>query len=112
MTDEDFRTLALGLPETSEGKHEGRPTSLVRGRRFATLGWPAPHNVGIGLNMGELDLLLAAAPLAIERARGVWSQRGHAHLNLATVDDSTVRSVLIMARRRSAPARLARSFEP
>jgi hypothetical protein len=112
MTDEDFRTLALGLPETSEGKHEGRPTFLVRGRRFATLGWPEPHAVAIVLGVAELDLLLAAAPLAIERAPGAWGQRGHAHLNLAIADDSTVRSVLIMAWRRCAPARLARSFEP
>ena len=105
MTDEDFQTLALGRPETSEGKHEGRPTFLVRGRRFVTLGWPEPHAVAIALDVGELDLLLAAAPPAIERAPGAWGQRGHAHLNLATADDSTVRSVLI------APARLARSFE-
>jgi hypothetical protein len=112
MTDDDFRTLALGLPETSEGEHEGLPTFRVRDRRFATLGWPALHKVAVVLDPDELDLLLAAGPSGVERAPGAWGLRGHAHLDLARADVATARSVLVMAWRRCAPPRLARSFKP
>jgi hypothetical protein len=111
MTDDDFRKLALGLPASTEGRHVGLPTFHVRGRRFATLGWPEPRKVAIVLSLAEQDLLLATCPHAIERAPGAWGARGHSHLDLATADDATVRSVITMAWRRSAPPRLAKSFE-
>src|ERR1700759_4953689 len=87
MTEDDFRAFALGLPETSEGEHDGLPIFKVRGRRFATLGWPAPHKVAIVLDPGELDMLLAAGLRSVERAPGAWGLRGHAHLDLATAAD-------------------------
>jgi hypothetical protein len=110
MTDDDFRALALGLPETSEGVHDGCATFAVRGRRFATLGWPGAGKVSLALGPEQLELLLEASPGAIERAPGAWGQRGHCRLDLAAADAATIRSVIVMAWRRSAPARLARSF--
>src|SRR2546423_10444354 len=38
MTAEEFRTLALSLPEASEDAHMGHPDFRVRGKIFATLG--------------------------------------------------------------------------
>ena len=108
MTDEDFRALALGLPEAGEGEHAGCATFAVSGRRFATLGWPAPGQVSLVLAPQELELLLEASPGAVERAPGAWGRRGHCRLDLAAADDSTISSVIAMAWRRSAPARLAR----
>jgi hypothetical protein len=110
MNDDEFRRVALGLPETSEGEHAGLPTFLVRGRRFATLGWPEPHKVAIALSLEEQEMLLAACPLAVERAPGAWGRRGHTRLDLTIADDATVRSVITMAWRQSAPRRLAKSF--
>jgi hypothetical protein len=52
MYNDDFRTFVLGLPETKEGQHAGLPTFLVRGRRFATLGWPDPHKIAVALSPG------------------------------------------------------------
>ena len=111
MIDEDFRTFALGLPETSEGEHDGLPIFKVRGRRFATLGWPTPHKVAIVLNPWELDMLLAAGVSSVERAPGAWGLRGHAHLDLAMAEDATMRSVVTAAWRRCAPPRLRQSIE-
>jgi hypothetical protein len=109
MTDDDFRALALGLPEVSEGEHAGCATFAVRGRRFATLGWPAPGKVSLVLGPEELELLLETCPAAIERAPGAWGRRGHCRLDLAAADEATVRGAIAMAWRRSAPSRLARS---
>ena len=38
MTADDFRGLALGLPEALEAAHMGHPDFRVRGKIFATLG--------------------------------------------------------------------------
>ena len=111
MNDNDCRTFVLGLPETREGQHAGRPTFLVRDRRFATLGRPGPHKIAVALSLGEQDLLLNTCPFVVERAAGAWGRRGHTHLDLAAADDATARNVIIMARRRCAPPRLARSFQ-
>jgi hypothetical protein len=41
MTTADFRRLALALPETAEHAHMDHPDFRVRGKIFATLGYPA-----------------------------------------------------------------------
>jgi len=40
MTPDDFRSAALQLPEETKGAHQGHPDFRVRGKIFATLGWP------------------------------------------------------------------------
>lgn len=38
MTAEEFRSIALSLPETLQDEHMGHPDFRVRGKIFATLG--------------------------------------------------------------------------
>ena len=59
----------------------------------------------------EQYLLLTTYPLVVDRAAGAWGRRGHTHLDLAAADDATARNVIIMAWRRRAPPRLAKSFQ-
>ncbi len=40
MTEDEFRSMALGLPEASEVGHMGHPDFRVAGKIFATLGFP------------------------------------------------------------------------
>jgi len=40
MTANDFRKLALSLPEAVESAHMHHPDFRVRGKIFATLGYP------------------------------------------------------------------------
>ena len=40
MTPDDFRRHALQLPEAVEHEHMAHPDFRVRGKVFATLGWP------------------------------------------------------------------------
>ena len=39
-TQDAFRRLALGMPEATEGAHMEHPDFRVRGKIFATLGYP------------------------------------------------------------------------
>jgi hypothetical protein len=110
MTDDDFRRLVLAFPETTEGRHGELPTFHVRGRRFATLAWPEPGKVSIALSLEEQELLHQTCPHAFERAQGWSGRQGHSYLNLKAADEATIRSVITMAWRRSAPASLARSL--
>ncbi len=109
MTDDEFRAFALGLPETSEGEHAGRATFLVRGRRFATLGWPEAGQVAFVRGLDEQEMLLAACPGVVRRAAGAWGLKGHSQLDLHAADDATIHSVVAKAWRRAAPSALARS---
>jgi hypothetical protein len=38
MTANDFRSLALNLPEATEAQHMGHPDFRIKGKNFATLG--------------------------------------------------------------------------
>jgi hypothetical protein len=40
VTAEDFRTFALSLPDAIESAHMHHPDFRVRGKIFATLGYP------------------------------------------------------------------------
>ena len=40
MSADTFRRIALSLPEASESAHMAHPDFRVRGKIFATLGWP------------------------------------------------------------------------
>lgn len=112
MTPDAFRAFALSLPGASEGAHEGLATFLVRGRRFATLGWPDLHKVSMALSPAELELLLDICPHAVARAPGGFGRMGHCHLDLGAADDATIRSVVTMSWRRHAPKKLAQATSP
>jgi len=111
VTDDAFRAFALGFPEVSQGEHSDLPTFLVRGRRFATLGWPGPGKVAFVLDPEEQAMLLAACPGVVTRASNAFGLKGHCELDLSAADEATVRSIITRAWRRVAPARLARSVE-
>jgi hypothetical protein len=112
VTPAAFRALALSLPEASEGRHGDLPTFLVRGRRFATLGWPEPHKVSMALSPDEQALLLQTCGDAVAPVPGGFGRMGHCVLDLAAADDATVRSVTLMSWRRHAPKKLAQIYAP
>jgi hypothetical protein len=62
VTAEELRALALELPETAEGSHAGLATFHVRGRRFATLGWPEAGSLTLMLAPEGQAVLVASEP--------------------------------------------------
>jgi YjbR len=57
MTPEDFRRLALNLPKAEEHAHHGIPDFRVRGKIFATLGWPDLAWAMVKLTPEEQEIL-------------------------------------------------------
>jgi hypothetical protein len=111
MTADEFRSLALSLPEATESAHMNHPDFRVRGKIFATLGYPNESWGMVKLTPEQQRLLVQTQPDAFEPVKGGWGRRGctTVHLNAATAE--TVRSALIEAWRNIAPKRLVQAYD-
>jgi hypothetical protein len=107
MTAADFRRDALGLPEAAEGAHMGKADFRVRGKIFATLGWPDAQWGMVKLTPEQQDVVVAAEPEMFVPVKGTWGRRGATQVRLASVDRTTLKSVLASAWRNVAPKKLA-----
>jgi hypothetical protein len=110
MTANDFRRLALALPEATESAHMDHPDFRVRGKIFATLTYPAQ-----GWGMGKLTpeqqhYFSKANPHAFVSVKGAWGRRGATSVHLKNVDKEALRQAISAAWRNTAPKRLAQQF--
>ena len=108
---DDFRRIALSLPETSESAHMDHPDFRVRGKIFATLGWPDTAWGMVKLSPGDQEIVVAAEPAVFVPVEGAWGRQGCTNVRLSAASKATLRSALVKAWRRAAPKRLAATFE-
>ena len=106
MIAEDFRRLALRLPEAIEHSHMGHPDFRVRGKIFATLGYPDDGRAMVKLTHEQQDALTAACPDVFGAVPGGWGKRGATYVALEAADEVTVSDALLMAWLNIAPKRL------
>ena len=106
MTPDEFREIALGFPEAEERSHMGHPDFRVRGKIFATLGYPDTEHGMAALLPAEQQELLRIEPASFKPAAGVWGVRGATIITLATADEDNVREALAAAWRKIAPKKL------
>ncbi len=106
MTPDEFRELALRLPETVEQQHHGHPDFRVRGKVFATLGWPDAAWGMVKLPFEEQEMRVATAPHVFEPVPGTWGRRGSTKVRLAAADRDMIERALHVAWRHVAPKRL------
>lgn len=107
MTADEFRSLALALPEAVEAEHMNHPDFRVRGKIFSTLG-PAPHVWGmVKLTPDQQKDYIRDEPDVFEPCAGAWGKRGCTRVNLKPATEVTVREAMIAAWRNTAPKRLA-----
>jgi hypothetical protein len=111
MTADEFRRLALSLPEAAESAHMGHPDFRVRGKIFATLGSPDEGWGMVKLTPEQQAECVGAEPEAFAPAAGAWGRRGCTNVNLGAATTETLRDALIDAWRNAAPKRLAREYE-
>jgi hypothetical protein len=106
MTAEQFRKLALALPEAVEQAHMGHPDFRVRGKIFATLGYPDSGRAMVKLLHEQQDVLVSARPDVFEPVPGGWGKRGATYVTLRAADKATAYDALVMAWRNTAPKAL------
>jgi hypothetical protein len=111
VTANEFRKLALGLPETEEDEHMGHPDFRVGGKIFATLGAPDKEWGMVKLAPDEQSEFMRAEPEVFKPVKGGWGRRGATNVFLKAGTEATVRPALFAAWRNIAPKKLAEKYE-
>ncbi len=110
MTADDFRKLALDLPEAAESTHMNHPDFRVRNKVFATL-WPAESWGMVKLTPEQQAMFVQAEPNVFMPVKGGWGRKGATHVKLEFADPITVRDALVTAWRNVAPKTLVRDHD-
>jgi hypothetical protein len=106
MTPEDFRQIALSLPEAVESAHMHHPDFRVGGKIFATLGYPDENWAVVKLTPDEQKHFVRTGPDTFRPAKGRWGRRGNTSVLLPGADIDTVRAAVAAAWHNTAPKRL------
>jgi hypothetical protein len=110
MTPDDFRRLALALPETEERAHMDHPDFRVRNKIFATLGYPEQGWAMVKLAPEQQHNFVDAFPAAFVPVTGAWGRRGATSVRLKAANKAAVRRALASAWRNTAPKDLVKRF--
>jgi hypothetical protein len=106
---EEFRNVVFLLPEAEERKAWGHPTFRVRDKMFATLSDDG-RSATVKATREEQAALVAAAPGTFDVPAYV-GRHGWVGIQLATVDPSELRELLVEAWRQTAPKRLVNAYD-
>lgn len=111
MTADDFRRIALELPEASENAHMGHPDFRVRGKIFATLAYPGQGWGMVKLTPEQQQTFVLTEAGVFAPVNGGWGRRGATTVRLEAADEMSLRSALVTAWRNAAPKRLAQELD-
>lgn len=103
MTAEDFRRIALSFPEAIEHAHMNHPDFRVRGKIFATLGYPDDAYGMVKLTPEQQHDYLKSEPNAFTPSKGAWGRGGSTIVKLKSAKKTSVRAALAAAWRNAAP---------
>jgi hypothetical protein len=106
MTANDFRKLALALPETEERQHMNHPDFRVAGKIFATLGYPDKSRAMVKLSPEDQHNFSKDYPETFIPIKGAWGRRGATSIHLKAAKKEILRAALQAAWRNTAPKRL------
>jgi hypothetical protein len=99
--------MALELPEAEESSHMAHPDFRVRGKVFATLGYPDQDWGMVKLPPEQQEMLSKAEPAVFVPVKGGWGRKGATSVRLKAAKKAEVRGALLAAWRNVAPKRLA-----
>jgi len=111
VTANDFRRIALSLPETAEHAHMDHPDFRVAGKIFATLGYPDKQWGMVKLHPNDQARFYEAQPEVFVPAKGAWGKRGATTVKLQSAKAADLRQALLAAWRNVAPKRLSAGFK-
>ncbi|MGY5779531.1 MmcQ/YjbR family DNA-binding protein [Rhizobium sp. LEGMi135b] len=105
MTDEELISLALGLPETTEGSHFDTRDFRVRGKIFMTL--RGPDFCILKLTSDQQQMALSTMPKQVAAVPGGWGLKGWTRLFHRDADDKEIKALVRRAWRNVAPKSMA-----
>ena len=87
------------------------PDFRVRGKIFATLGYPEDGWGMVKLTLEQQGEFVRAEPKVFTAVKGGWGRKGATTVNLAKANLESVRNALLAAWRYVAPKRLVQQHE-
>jgi len=93
VTAAKFRKMALSFPETEEQEHMGHPDFRVRGKVFATLGYPDEQWGMVKLTPELQDGFMRESD-AFVPAKGAWGRKGSTTVRLSAVEEQVLKRAL------------------
>lgn len=106
MTADEFREIALALPDAVESAHVNHPDFRVAGKIFATLGYPDNGCGVVKLTPDQQGDFIGRDPDIFEPVSGGWGRRGNTIVNLAKANAAIAGKALRIAWGNVAPKRL------
>ena len=97
MTPQQFRKIALSLPDTFESEHMGHPDFRVGGKIFASLGAPSTDWGMVKLTPEQQQTFCDADSDAFQPCNGGWGRQGCTNVRLSAANTTVVRSALNLA---------------
>jgi hypothetical protein len=94
MTPDDFRQIALSMPEAVESSHMGHPDFRVRNTVFATLSYPDEGWGMVKLTPDQQRLSLATHPATFVPAKGAWGLKGSTLVRLSAANEVAVHEAM------------------
>ena len=88
MTPDEFRMLALSLPGVEEKSHQGHADFRVRGKIFATLGYPDEAHGMVKLSSEEQAKRVSKGHAVFTAAKGAWGEQGSTLVKLASATEA------------------------
>jgi len=94
MTANEFRKMALSLPEATEESHMDHPDFRISGKIFATLGYPNKSYGMVKLTPKQQALFVESDPEAFMPVKGAWGRQGGTNVYLRAVKKESLRKAL------------------
>jgi hypothetical protein len=86
MTPDDFRRIALSMPQATEVYRRGHSEFRVERRTFASLGGPADTVATLNLTPEQQSVFMHATPAAFVSVAGGWGRLGRTNVLLASAE--------------------------
>jgi predicted DNA-binding protein (MmcQ/YjbR family) len=97
MTADEFRRIALSMPNATESAHMQHPDFRVREKIFATLGYPNTQSAMVKLMPEQQKEFISKQPNVFSPAKGAWGRRGSTIISLRQIDEPTAVEAVQMA---------------
>lgn len=105
---QDAHKIALSLPYVEERDHFGSPSFRVKGKIFAQLSARGQENARALVKLSPADqTALTMTDSETFSSVPQWGQHGWTYIQLATVEEALLRSLLLQSWRLVAPKKLA-----
>jgi hypothetical protein len=111
MKSEDFRRIALSMPDTAEVFRRGRSEFRVERKAFASLEGPGDAVATVNLTTDQQSMFAHESPEAFVPVAGGWGRLGRTSVNFRHVTHAQLQSALRAAWQNVAPKSLVKGVD-